>query len=69
MVMIIYELLVDWDGTLRSRYCSQGLFQTPELADDYRKLLKLQPHQNWKIKGRKLVTKTDAMTFANLGEG
>lgn len=67
--MIIYELLVDWDGTLRSRYCSQGLFETQALAKQYMRLLKLKPHQNWKIKGRKLVTFADAMTLADLGAG
>jgi hypothetical protein len=67
--MIIYELLVDWDGTLHSRYCSQGLFETKQLAADYGALLRLKPHQRWKIKGRKLVTRNDMATFANIGEG
>lgn len=60
--MIIYELLVDWDGTLRSRYCSQGLFATKELAETYLRLCRLEPHQNWKIKARKVVQSFGVVT-------
>lgn len=37
----VYELLVDFDGTTRSGFSSEGLFETQKLAEEHRKNLNL----------------------------
>lgn len=46
-----YELLVDWDGTLRSTYASEGLFSTQDKAENYLTDLVTSGniHGGWKI--------------------
>jgi len=33
--MKVFELMIDWDGTLRSQYSSEGLFSTYKKAEGH----------------------------------
>lgn len=50
--MFVYEVLVDYEMTTRSDYCSEGLFATKEMAEDYIKSLHLKSWQASTIKER-----------------